>query len=94
MEAVTIISKDPSFQTMSSRILQDHFRTVSFGDFKPALDYIYNDTPSLVVIEIPKGSPPANYLGNQQSKLGEVLLSTTHPEAKQLKLSVRFAIEH
>jgi diguanylate cyclase (GGDEF)-like protein len=55
MEAVTIISKDPSFQTMSSRILQDHFRTVSFGDFKPALDYIYNDTPSLVVIEIPKG---------------------------------------
>ena len=55
MEAVTIISKDPSFQTMSSRILQDHFRTVSFGDFKPALDYIYNDTPALVVIDIPEG---------------------------------------
>ncbi len=55
MEAVTIISKDPSFQAMSSRILQDHFRTVSFDDFKPALDYIYNDTPSLVVVDIPKG---------------------------------------
>ena len=55
MEAVTIISRDPAFQEMASRILQDHFRTVSFSDLKPASDYIYNDTPSLVVVDIPKG---------------------------------------
>jgi diguanylate cyclase (GGDEF)-like protein len=55
MEAVTIISRDPAFQEMSSRILRDHFRTVSFSDLKPASDYIYNDTPSLVVVDIPKG---------------------------------------
>jgi len=47
-----------------------------------------------LTIEIPPGSPPSNYLGTQQAKLGEVLLSTTHPQAKQLKLSVRFAVEH
>ena len=55
MEAVTIISRDPAFQEMASRILQDHFRTGSFSDLKPASDYIYNDTPSLVVVDIPKG---------------------------------------
>ena len=25
-----------------------------FSDLKPASDYIYNDTPSLVVVDIPK----------------------------------------
>lgn len=55
MEPVMIISKDPSFQTMSNRILKDHYRTVSFGDLQSALDHIYNNTPSLVVIEIARG---------------------------------------
>jgi diguanylate cyclase (GGDEF)-like protein len=55
MEAVMIISKDRSFQAKSNRILQDHFRTVSFGDLQPAVDYIYNDAPALVIIEITKG---------------------------------------
>jgi diguanylate cyclase (GGDEF)-like protein len=55
MEAVTIISRDPAFHELASRLLKDHFRTVSFSDLKPASDYIYNDTPSLVVVDIPKG---------------------------------------
>ncbi|HYA15485.1 MAG TPA: GGDEF domain-containing protein [Syntrophales bacterium] len=52
METVTIISGDVSFQTMTSQILKDHYRTASFRSIQPALEYIYNDTPSLIVIEI------------------------------------------
>ncbi len=55
MEAVTIISGDVSFQTMMSQILKDHYRTASFRNIQPALEYIYNDTPSLIVIEIDRG---------------------------------------
>jgi CTP:molybdopterin cytidylyltransferase MocA len=44
-------------------------------------------------IEIPPGSPPVSYLSASQSKLAEIVLETTHPEAKQLRLWVQFAIE-
>ncbi len=52
MEAVMIIGRDVEFQKTASRLLADHYRTASFTDIRSALDYIYNDTPALVVIEI------------------------------------------
>ena len=55
METVTIISKDVSFQKMMSQIMKDHYRTASFRNIQPALEYIYNDAPSLIVIEIDRG---------------------------------------
>ena len=36
--------------------------------------------------------PPANYLGEEQGKLGEILLETTHPPVHSLRIRVRFAV--
>ena len=46
-----------------------------------------------LTIDIPKNSPPANHLGSDQGKLGEILLKTTHPRVPKLRILVRFAIE-
>jgi hypothetical protein len=46
-----------------------------------------------VTITIPPGSPSANHLSAKIGRLGEVLLETTHPEAKQVKVPIRFAVE-
>jgi len=46
-----------------------------------------------LLVEVPKNSPPANHLGSQQGKLGEILLKTTHPHVPQLRLLVRFIVE-
>jgi PleD family two-component response regulator len=55
MEAVTIIGRDTGFCKLASRILKDRYRTAAFSNIQSALDYIYNDTPDLVVIEIDRG---------------------------------------
>jgi hypothetical protein len=51
-----------------------------------------------LIIEIPKGSRPADHMGMAEEKLGRIVLETTHPTAKQstakqLRLLVRFAVE-
>jgi Protein of unknown function (DUF1573) len=45
-----------------------------------------------ITVEIPPGSPAENHMGNQQGKLGEILIDTGHPEAPSLRLQVRFAV--
>jgi hypothetical protein len=45
-----------------------------------------------LTVEVPPGAPDANYLGSP-GKLGEILLETTHPEAKQVRLLVQLAVE-
>ncbi len=45
-----------------------------------------------LTIAVPAGMRPALHLGNQQGKLGHVLIDTGHPEAKTMKLWVRFAV--
>ena len=45
-----------------------------------------------LIIEIPPGAPPANYLGSP-GKMGQIILDTTHPDAKQIRLYVQFAVE-
>jgi hypothetical protein len=46
-----------------------------------------------LIIEIAKGSRPANHLGLEEENLGRIVLETTHPKARQLRLLVRFAVE-
>jgi hypothetical protein len=46
-----------------------------------------------LLIQIPQGSPPANHLGSEQGRLGEIILETTHPQVPKLRILVRFAIE-
>ncbi len=45
-----------------------------------------------LTIEIPPDTPDANYLGSP-GKLGRIVLETTHPEAKQVRLLVQVAVE-
>jgi hypothetical protein len=47
-----------------------------------------------LLIEIPPGSPSANYLGWNQSPLGEIILETTHPQIPKVRLSLRMAVEN
>jgi hypothetical protein len=46
-----------------------------------------------LTIEIPPGTAPVNRLGSEQAKLGEIVLETSHPQAKQIRLYLKFAIE-
>jgi len=48
-------------------------------------------------IEIPASKTlgkkaPANYLGGEKGKPGEILLETTHPQVQSLRIRVRFAV--
>jgi hypothetical protein len=47
-----------------------------------------------LTIEIPPGAPPANYLGTDQGKYAEIILETTHPQVKEIRLHLKFAIVH
>jgi len=46
-----------------------------------------------LTIQIPKGSPPADYLGTSEGKLGQIILETNHPNARELRILLRFSIE-
>ncbi len=55
---------------------------------RPIGDGAVTQTP--LVIRVPKGSRPADYLG---AELGEILIKTTHPQIPLLRIRVRFAVE-
>lgn len=44
-------------------------------------------------IEIPPGSPVSNHSGTDLGKFGEVVLETTHPDVRQIRMLLNFAIE-
>jgi hypothetical protein len=46
-----------------------------------------------LIIQIPPGSRPANHLGSEEGKLGQILLETNHPRVPQVRILVRFAVE-
>jgi hypothetical protein len=50
------------------------------------------ETP--ITIRIPKGSPPADYLGSEKAKPGVITLETSHPDAPTWKIPVQFAVEN
>lgn len=55
--------------------------------FKPTLVHVP------LVIEIPPGTPPMARLDTQQHDEARITLETTHPDAPQMVLGVRFAVE-
>jgi hypothetical protein len=68
------------------------FIKVTIGEKRAINDGAVVQVP--VTVEIPPGSPAANHLGSSIGKLARITLETTHPEAKQVKLPVRFAVEN
>jgi hypothetical protein len=45
-----------------------------------------------VTIEIPPGTRPVLHLGGEEGKLGEILINTDLPEARTIRILVRFAV--
>jgi hypothetical protein len=64
---------------------------VTVGETKQIGSGAATQTPLL--IRIPPGSRPANHLGSDQGKLGEIVLETDHPRVSRLRILVRFLIE-
>ncbi len=45
-----------------------------------------------LTIEIPPGMPAVNHLGTNQGKFAKVVLETTNPDAKQIRMDLQFII--
>lgn len=68
------------------------FLQVSFGEMVEVNQGLVTQVP--ITIEVPKGSPQANHLGSNIGEMGEIVLETNHPDAKEVRLRVQFAIEN
>ena len=64
---------------------------VTFG--KPQTDPERKLTTVLIVVEVPKDSPPANYLGSEAAKLARIVLTTNVPGSEQFLMRARLAVE-
>jgi len=92
-------------RTLFIRVSGPHRKEVSFTPkkiFPDLLEVKLGETTlaengkfalTALTIEVPKESPPANYLGPDEEKTGEIILETTHPKARELRILVGFAIE-
>lgn len=54
---IVIVSQHPAFSGLLGDVLQDNYRLASFDNIRPALDYIYNAIPGLLIIDITGGDP-------------------------------------
>jgi hypothetical protein len=43
-----------------------------------------------LTIEIPPNAPQVNHLGSEQGKFAEIVLDTTHPDVKQIRMFLKF----
>jgi hypothetical protein len=50
-------------------------------------------TQTTLKLSVPSQSRPCNYVGPSEAHLGKIVLETTHPNASQIKILVRFAVE-
>ncbi len=46
-----------------------------------------------LTIEIPKGVPTMNHLGNEQGEMGLITIATNHPDVPQIKIRLQFVTE-
>lgn len=101
----TISSREGAERTFNIMVRGPHSRQVKFETeevYPPQLRVKIGETVELgggamtktpVIIQIPKGSHPADHSGSEQARLGRILLKTNHPQSPQLRVYVRFAIE-
>lgn len=55
MKTIITVSRDAVLTGMTDRMLSPHFQTLLFSQIVSAVDYIYNSTPDLVIVEIAPG---------------------------------------
>ncbi len=85
-------AKDTKFKVAH---VEPDFLKVKLG--KTSVDETGQLSQTELLIEIPDAKTlgkkaPANYLGAENGKLGEILLETIHPPAYSLRIRVRFAV--
>ena len=85
-------AKDMKFEVAS---VEPEFLKVKLGKTTVADTGTLSQTELL--IEIPESKilgkkTPANYMGGETEKLGEILLETIHPQVHSLRIRVRFAV--
>lgn len=93
-ETLFILVKGSHRETVSlsvGRVDPDDVIQVAIGDAESLSDGAVIKFP--VTVSIPPGSRPTNRLGSKQSLLGEIVIETTHSQARQITLYVRFAIQ-
>lgn len=75
-----------------SSVVPDAGLKVRFGDVKSVNEGAVLLHP--LIVEIPADSAPVSRLGGtEQNDYGKIVIDTTHPEAKQLLILVRFAVQ-
>jgi hypothetical protein len=66
-------------------VLKVHFDQPSAGPNESSIRLPFT-------VEIPPGTPPMLHLGGQEGKIGEILIDSGDPDAKTIKVRVRFAV--
>ena len=92
---LTLIARGPQYKKMSFQVLDVYpdVLKVEIGKTVELSGEPGTQTP--LTIRIPKDSRSVNCLGFEHSPMGRILLNTNHPspEAKELLIRVRFAVE-
>jgi hypothetical protein len=90
---LTLIVRGPRCKEVKFKpvVLVPDLLHVKLGETVVKANGAFSQTP--LTIQIPKGSRPANHLGSEVGKYGQIRLETSHPQIPQLKIHVRFAVE-
>jgi len=101
----TVRSQDGAERNLMIRAAGPHCMEVTFKpiEISPNLlkvklgktSHLKNGNIALtpLIVQIPKGSRPADHLGPEEGELGRIVLQTNHPKARELRILVRFAVE-
>ncbi len=92
-----VLARGPNAKNMKFNVasVEPDFLQVKLGK-TTLLDTGISETELL--IELPESKTfgkkvPANYMGGENGKLGEILLETIHPQVYSLRIRVRFRVE-
>ncbi|MFH1268902.1 MAG: DUF1573 domain-containing protein, partial [Planctomycetota bacterium] len=100
----TLRSEEGARRKLILRVAGPHHREVTFKPIEVFPDVLKVDvgkttdlgngavsvTP--LIIQVPKGSRPADHLGLKEEDLGRIILETTHPDVREVRILVRFAV--
>ncbi len=75
----------PTVKEVTPDVLKVHFDQPSVGPNESSIRLPFT-------VEIPPGTPPMLHLGGQEGKIGEILIDSGDPDAKTIKVRVRFAV--
>lgn len=87
---IKVIGPHSSTTKLSIRKVVPEDLQVTIGEPKPILSGKGSLVPIKVVL--PANAKPVNLLGNNSQELGQIVIETTHPGYKELKVLVRMAV--